>query len=138
MSEPASPPSEHLSEGDVIVDTSHDLADQVISSEEECMPEIEIPIRPLHYSRKSSSALANLPIKKRPPSRKDQPPPPSDEMEAALDLLFHGVPPEDFDPTILKFCIERLTALKVDAIQERNYLEADLLCTVDQTISEGG
>jgi hypothetical protein len=46
-------------------------------------------------------------------------------MEAALDLLFHGVPPEDFDPVILGFCIARLTSLKSDAIREKNYLEAD-------------
>lgn len=32
-----------------------------------------------------------------------------------MDLLLHGVPPDDFDPGTLRFCIE----------ESKNYIEAD-------------
>jgi hypothetical protein len=98
-------------------DAPQDATDHASPVEEESVAEVD---RPSH----SSSALAPLSIRKRrPPS--GVPPPPSDEIEAAIDLLFHGVPPEDFDPLILRFCIEKLTILKRDSIRDKNYLEAD-------------
>jgi hypothetical protein len=54
-----------------------------------------------------------------------------------MDLLFHGVAPEDFDPVILRFCIDRLTVLKQDSIAAANYLEADYYTQLIRQVQKG-
>ena len=50
--------------------------------------------------------------------------PPDEEIEAALDLLLQGVPPEEFDAVMLRCCVEELNLLKKESIANKNYLEA--------------
>lgn len=56
--------------------------------------------------------------------RKQEPEPPDEEIEAALELLLHGVPPEEFDEVMLRCCVEELNLLKKEAVANKNYLEA--------------
>jgi hypothetical protein len=53
--------------------------------------------------------------------------PPAEEIAAAMDLLAHGVPPDDFDPTTLRCCIDELIAQKRAAIDGKDYIKADRL-----------
>jgi hypothetical protein len=52
------------------------------------------------------------------------------EVDAALDLLLHSVPPEDFDPPTLRRCQRELLALKQDAVAGKRYLEADFYASL--------
>lgn len=76
-------------------------------------------------SGKRPTEIAPIPIKKKATKKRKQDQPPQEEIEAALDLLLHGVPPEDFDPVTLKCCIAELNKLKKNAVEEKNYLEAE-------------
>lgn len=99
--------------------------------EEEDQPNSSSPLpdSELTSEHSKSTDVAPLPIKKKTTKKKKKTPeqdkPPQEEIDAALDLLLHGVPPEDFDPVTLKCCILQLQSLKKDSVANKNYLEAD-------------
>lgn len=79
-------------------------------------------------SKKSSSSnLQPLQVKKKTTRKRNKQPedPPQEEIDAALDLLLHNIPPEDFDPATLRCCIKQLQELKKDAVSNKNYKEAN-------------
>ena len=78
-------------------------------------------------TKSSSSNLQPLKTKKKPTRKRKQQPddPPQEEIDAALDLLLHNIPPEDFDPTTLRCCVKQLQELKKDAVANKNYKEAN-------------
>ena len=81
--------------------------EQGIDEEEE-----EQSVKGSAESSVKQGGIAPIPIKKKPGTKKrkaDQPP--QEEIDAALDLLLHGVPTEDFDPVTLKCCITELNKL---------------------------
>ncbi|KAK8899905.1 hypothetical protein M9Y10_002228 [Tritrichomonas musculus] len=81
-----------------------------------------------NLSKKSSSSnVQSIPIKKKATRKRKQEPddPPQEEIDAALDLLLHNIPPEDFDPATLRCCIKQLQELKKDAVTNKNYKEAN-------------
>jgi hypothetical protein len=57
--------------------------------------------------------------------RRRKPCQPTPEVEAALDLLLQGVPPDDLDPATLRCCLDELSALKKEAAKCKLYVEAD-------------
>ena len=73
----------------------------------------------------SSSGKKSTYAKRRTAKRQKANEPPQEEVDAALDLLLHGVPPEDFDPATLKCCIRELQKLKKDSVMNKNYREAN-------------
>jgi hypothetical protein len=93
--------------------------------EEETLPEEESPLPPPPRTKSSSAPVAPLSLTKQSTAKQTTDRPPQEEIDAAMDLLLHGVPPDDFDPSTLRFCIEELVALKKNAIDAKNYIEAD-------------
>jgi CTP:phosphocholine cytidylyltransferase-like protein len=120
----APPEEEALAEGS---DAPADVRDG--GTAEEALPETEEEEENADEAAPESDeppdGLSPIPIKKRPPPKKRIERPPQEEIEAALDLLLRGVPPEDFDPVALGACMEELQKLKRDAVSQKNYLEAD-------------
>ncbi|OHT12779.1 hypothetical protein TRFO_17233 [Tritrichomonas foetus] len=77
-------------------------------------------------SKRNSARGNTQPVKRKTVRRQKQPDePPQEEVDAALDLLLHGVPPEDFDPATLRCCIKQLQELKKDSVANKNYREAN-------------
>ena len=106
----------HLA-SDAKTDTEHEHERTAGMSSESIVSISAAPKRPV--SRKKT-------IKSRSrPKTPTQPRPPDEEVDAALELLIHGIPPEDFDVVTLRCCIEHLNQLKDDAVANGNYLEAD-------------
>jgi hypothetical protein len=112
MADSGGPPAELgvRAQGDEVQEAEVDDAEEDLSE----LPRDEPP-----------EELTPIPIKKRPPPKRKPALPPQEEIEAALDLLLHDVPPEDFDPVTLNACIDELQKLKRDAVAQKNYLEAD-------------
>jgi hypothetical protein len=81
--------------------------------------------RPSEATASGSDRISPIPIKKKAPPKRAPDLPPAEEIEAALDLLLHGVPPEDFDPVTLRCCMDELAKLKKEAVAHKNYLDAD-------------
>jgi hypothetical protein len=59
--------------------------------------------------------------------------PAKEEIDAAVDLMVHGVPPEDFDPVTLQYCIGELMGLKRQSVVAKNYVEADFYAQLIKT-----
>jgi hypothetical protein len=107
-------------------DTAARIVSQVSEEEataEETLPEDEP--QPPRQTNPSGTGLSTLPISKRPTPKPTPERPPQEEIDAAMDMLLHGVPPDDFDPVTLHFCIDELIALKRGAIEQKKYIDAD-------------
>ena len=95
--------------------TANEYAHTESASSDSVPPVPPVPTkRPVSRKKKSSR-----------PKTPETPKPPDEEIDAALELLIHGVPPDDFDKVTLRYCVENLNQLKEDAIANGNYLEAD-------------
>lgn len=76
----------------------------------------------------NASSLQPISMKKKAiKKKKAQEPddPPQQEIDAALDLILHNTPPDEFDPQTLRCCIKQLNQLKKDAVANKNYREAN-------------
>jgi hypothetical protein len=48
-----------------------------------------------------------------------------EEINAAIDLLKHGVTPSDIDVRVLKYCVQKMNANRKTAVSKKKYLEAE-------------
>jgi hypothetical protein len=85
--------------------------------------DVKKPASPLRDGREEDETerMGRKSKRKRVKSRE----PAREEIEAAVDLLVHGVPAEDFDPMTLKYCVQDLMNMKRDAVSSKRYVDAD-------------